>query len=78
MRTTRRIPGRKRSEWLCDGRGPQAALAARHKVIGLAAFAQGKQKIVGGIWGPFHARQGIDILGELLDLVDQAAGLVVV
>ena len=56
--------------------GQEAALFARHKVIGLAAFGQGQQKIVGGIGRAFHARQGIDILGELLNLVDQAASLI--
>src|SRR5690242_8554047 len=56
--------------------GQEAALDARHKVIGLAAFGQGQQKIVGGIGRAFHTRQGIDILGELLNLLDQAASLI--
>ena len=54
----------------------EAALVARHQVIGLAAFGQGQQKIVSGIGRSLHARQRRDILGELPDLVDQAAGLV--
>ena len=49
----------------------EAALVARHQVIGLAALGHGQQKIVRGIGGAFHARQRIDVLGELLDLVDQ-------
>ena len=46
--------------------GQEAALVARHQVIGLAAFGHGKQKIIRGIGGARHARQGIDVLGELL------------
>ena len=36
--------------------GQKAALVARHQTISLAAFAQGQQKIIGGIWKAFHAR----------------------
>jgi hypothetical protein len=55
--------------------GQKAALVARHEVVGLAAFGQGQRKVVRGIARSPHARQGSDILGELLDLVDQAAAL---
>jgi hypothetical protein len=45
------------------------------EIIGLARFRQGQKKIVRGIGRALHARQRIDVLGELLDLIDQAAGL---
>ena len=54
----------------------QSALVASHQIIGLAAFGQSQQKIVGGIGRSLHPGQRIDILGKLLDLVDQAACLV--
>ena len=53
--------------------GQEAALVARHEVIDLAAFGHGQQKIIRGIGGALHARQRIDVLSELLDLVDQAS-----
>ena len=53
--------------------GHESALVARHEIIGLAAFGQGQQKIIRWIERTFDARQRIDILGELLDLIDQAA-----
>ena len=56
--------------------GHESALVARHEIIGLAAFGQGQQKIIRWIERTFDARQRIDILGELLDLIDQAADLV--
>ncbi len=46
--------------------GQKTALVAGHKEVGFAAFGQGQQKLVGGIRRAFHARQGTDILGELL------------
>lgn len=55
--------------------GEQAALVAGHEIIRLARFRQGEQKIVRGIGRALHVRQRIDVLGELLDLVDQATGL---
>jgi len=54
----------------------QPALVACDQIIGLARYGQGQMKIVRGIGRAPHARQRIDVLGELLDLVDQAAGLV--
>jgi len=54
----------------------QPALVPCDQIIGLARFGQGQKKIVRGIGRALHARQRIDVLGELLDLVDQAAGLV--
>src|ERR1035438_10166076 len=39
------------------GECKQTGLVACHQIIGLAAFAHGQQKIVGGVGGAFHARQ---------------------
>jgi hypothetical protein len=41
----------------------------------LASFAHGQQEIVRGIGRAFHGRQLAHVLGELFDLVDQAAAL---
>jgi hypothetical protein len=54
----------------------QPALVACDQIIGLARFGQRQEKIVRGIRRALDARQRIDVLGELFDLVDQAAGLV--
>jgi hypothetical protein len=58
------------------GQGQQPALVARYQVVGLARFGQGQQKIVGGIRRALDARQGADGLGQLLQLVYEAAGLI--
>jgi len=52
----------------------QPALVACDQIIGLARFRQRHKKIVRGIGRALHARQRVDVLGELLYLVDQAAG----
>ena len=57
------------------GEGEKPAFVTCYQIIGLACFGKGQQKIVGGIGRAFHARQRTDILGELLDLVDQASSL---
>jgi hypothetical protein len=67
--------GRERPGLACH---EQPALVACHQVIGLARFRQSQQEIISGIGGTLDTRQGSDILGELLDLVDQMAGLGVV
>ena len=54
----------------------QPSLVTGHEVIGLRRLRQGEEKIIRWIGRALHARQRIDILGELLDLVDQPAGLV--
>jgi hypothetical protein len=55
--------------------GQEAALVPRYEVIRFAAFGPGQQKIIRGIGRPFHPRQPIDSLGELLDLLDKAGRL---
>jgi hypothetical protein len=54
----------------------QPALGAYDEIMGLARLGKGQKKIVRGIGRGLNGRQRIDVLGELLDLVDHAAGLV--
>lgn len=56
--------------------GKQPALVACHQIIRLARFGQGQQKIIGRIGRAFDARQRIDDLGKLFELVDEAASLI--
>jgi hypothetical protein len=49
----------------------KTAFVTRHKIISLAYFGQGQQKIVHGIGRPaFHLRQRTDVLGKPFDLID--------
>ncbi len=52
----------------------ETALVARYEVVGIARFGQGQQVIVIGIGRTLHARQRINVLGELPNQVEQAAG----
>ena len=54
--------------------GKQAALISSYKIIGIANFREGQQKIIAGIRRAFDARQGTGHFGEVFQLVDQAAG----
>ena len=72
----REVAGGNNARFFVTVEDQEVGLVARHEVIGFAAFGQRQQKIVIRIGRSFYARQGRDILGELLDLVDQSPGLV--
>jgi hypothetical protein len=54
----------------------QPALVTCHEIIGLPCFGQGQKEIIGRIGGAFDVWQCVDGLGEILQLVDQAADLI--
>ncbi len=56
--------------------GKQAAFIAGYKIIGIANFREGQQKIIARIRRAFDAQQGTGHLGEVFQLVDQAAGFI--